>query len=179
MSHHNYSRIATDALRSIEIPRALTQWRDEIEGAAMLGVASALKGDPQAPRHTLQEAARNAALNEIRDELRRRGARVTQHLVVTRDPARFEQMPDDGDHMDDAGVGDEPNPPASLVAAEQRARARDAAKALPPQQRRCIELRYTDGATQAEAAAKLGVSETQLRRIEAAAIAAMRRSVGE
>ena len=54
---------------------------------------------------------------------------------------------------------------------------RNAFRALQPREKEILSLRFYDGKTQMEVAARLGISQAQVSRLEKGAISAMRKSV--
>src|SRR5690606_6660617 len=89
----------------------LADWRDEIDGAAQLGLAQAWSRGWRSDK-VLIEAARNAAVNEALAEQRRRGAMIRNSGELERIAKRVSADP--YDLADDVISSGEPDPPAGI-----------------------------------------------------------------
>lgn len=90
-----------------------------------------------------------------------------------------------GDSSDDQPFSDnltsdrDLEPETEVVAASEIAEMRLAVEALPERQRVVINLRFLGGLTQSQVATALGLSTSRISQIESAAIAALRRTLGQ
>jgi RNA polymerase sigma-70 factor (ECF subfamily) len=73
----------------------------------------------------------------------------------------------------------DPDPPEGVAAAERRAALYGAVRALPPDQRQAIELRFAEGRSIAEIAAVLGRSEGAVKQLQFRAIKALRQRLDQ
>jgi RNA polymerase sigma factor for flagellar operon FliA len=90
-----------------------------------------------------------------------------------------------GDSNDDQPFSDnlmsdrDLEPETEVVAASEIAEMRLAVESLPERQRVVINLRFLGGLTQSQVATALGLSTSRISQIESAAIAALRRTLGQ
>lgn len=183
----------SDAMECIEVPGAIRDWADQVQSAAAEGASMARDKMPGATREYMAQYAKRRALNEIEDELRRRGGQVNRAGKVIHDPARFVAIDDSDEPYDrhtatQGGayevVDPSPSPLATLIDAEDGGRAKRQAISLrllvvglPREQHAIVSRVYLHGSTLAQAASELGMTARHARTVMRDALASLRASM--
>lgn len=184
----------------------LEQWRDEIAGAAQLGIARAWARGWRSTT-ALVRSARRAAINEALAEHRRRGCEINRdgelerlarqvhadayELVDSIEQPVDEVVTSEQETSVCGGVRETrevrealsltspPSPPSALIRSEMQADMRARVARLPHPHRLVVVGRYYDGLTQAQVAVTLGLSQQRVSEVEREALNMMRGGGGK